>query len=191
MDFGDILDAWEKQTAIPQGDRKRRKLKKAASKGKKEKTEGKSIDDGEKRKRTDALPAGEPARTPANTPQAILSAWLDTHEIYDKDANEKAARSDAENRVRLLRKEPDAAIDLHNLTQDKAWNALEFFFQECSVQKLEKVLIIHGKGIHSGGEAVLKHLVQKFIENNPLAGESGYNPAKSGGSGATWVILKK
>ncbi|MDR2793272.1 MAG: Smr/MutS family protein [Treponema sp.] len=187
MDFGDILDAWERQAAIPQGERKRRK-KKALHK---EKTEEKSVDNDKKRKRTKVPSDGKPVQPSANTPHDILSAWLDTHEIYDKDADKKALYSTSENRARLLRKEPDAFIDLHNLTQDRAWEALESFFQECSVQELEKVLIIHGKGNHSDGESVLKHLVQKFIEKNPLAGESGHNPAKTGGSGVTWVILKR
>ncbi|MDR2783411.1 MAG: Smr/MutS family protein [Treponema sp.] len=193
MDFGDILDAWEKQTAIPQGDRKRRKLKAAH----KEEMEKRGAVDGEKKKKTDASSDEKPRRQPrqqlsrSSLPHDELAVWLETHEIYDKDADTEVVYSAAENRARLLRKRPDAVIDLHNLTQDKAWKALEDFFQECLAQKLEKVLIIHGKGNHSNGGEVLKHLVQKFIEKNPCADESGYNPAKTGGSGATWVILKR
>ncbi|MDR0706688.1 MAG: Smr/MutS family protein [Treponema sp.] len=182
MDFGDILDAWEKQTSLPQGDRKRRKLKAAHKEEKK---------GGEKKKKTDAPSDGRPARQPLSRSHDILAAWLENHEIYDKDADTQTMYSAAENRSRLLRKKPDAEIDLHTLTHDKAWQALEDFFQKCSALNLEKVLVIHGKGNHSNGEAVLKRLVQKFIEKNPLAGESGYNPAKTGGSGATWVILKR
>ncbi|MDR1218076.1 MAG: Smr/MutS family protein [Treponema sp.] len=189
MDFGDILDAWEKQTAIPQGERKRRRLKAAH----KEEMEKRGVGDSGKKKKPDALSDEKPQRqpSPSSLSHDVLAAWLDTHDIYDKDADAEVAYSAAESRARLLRKKPDAVIDLHNLTHDKAWQALENFFQECSAQKLEKALIIHGKGNHSKGEAVLKHLVQKFIEKSPLAGESGYNPAKTGGSGATWVILKK
>jgi DNA-nicking Smr family endonuclease len=194
MDFGDILDAWEKQTAIPQGDRKRRKLKATY----KEETAKKGAGDGEKEKRTDAPSDEKPQRQPRQQQPSrstlshdALVAWLDTHDMYDKDADTEVVYSAAENRARLLRKKPDAVIDLHNLTHDKAWQALEDFFQTCSARNLEKALIIHGKGNHSKGEAVLKRLVQRFIEKSPLAGESGYNPAKSGGSGATWVILKK
>ncbi|MDR1072396.1 MAG: Smr/MutS family protein [Treponema sp.] len=191
MDFGDILDAWEKQTAIPQGERKRRRLKAAH----KEEMEKSGVGDGGKKKSPDAPSDEKPQRQPrpshSSLSHDVLAAWLDTHDIYDKDADAEVAYSAAENRARLLRKKPDAVIDLHNLTHDKAWQALENFFQECSAQKLEKALIIHGKGNHSKGEAVLKRLVQKFIEKRPLAGESGYNPAKTGGSGATWVILKK
>ncbi|MDR0556380.1 MAG: Smr/MutS family protein [Treponema sp.] len=192
MDFGDILDAWEKQTAIPQGDRKRRKLKLPH----KEEMEKSGAGDGEKKKSPNA-PSGEKLQRQPQQPSRsslshdALAAWLDAHDIYDKDADTEAAFSAAENRIRILRKKPDATIDLHNLTHDKAWQELEDFFQKCSARKLEKALIIHGKGNHSKGEAVLKRLVQKFIEKSPLAGESGYNPAKSGGSGATWVILKK
>ncbi|MDR0375196.1 MAG: Smr/MutS family protein [Treponema sp.] len=190
MDFGDILDAWEKQTAIPQGDRKRRRLKTAHKK----ELEKEGAGDGEKKQGQDA-PSDE-KRKPRQPPQPsrphdVLVAWLETHDIYDKDKDTELIYSAAENRARLLRKKPDAVIDLHNLTHDKAWQALEDFFQKCSASNLEKALIIHGKGNHSNGGAVLKRLVQKFIEKSPLAGESGYNPAKTGGSGATWVILKK
>jgi DNA-nicking Smr family endonuclease len=195
MNFGDILDAWEKQTAIPQGARKRRKLKTAN----KEEIEKRCAGDGEKKKKTDASPDKKSQRQPGQPSRPsrsfrshdVLAAWLETHDIYDKDAATDVVYSAAENRARLLRKKPDAVIDLHNLTHDKAWQTLEDFFQKCSALKLEKVLVIHGKGNHSNGEAVLKRLVQKFIEKNPLAGESGYNPAKTGGSGATWVILKR
>ena len=93
-------------------------------------------------------------------------------------------------RYRLLRKKPDAAIDLHGLSRDEAWPALENFFLESSKNGSEKVLIIHGKGNH-GNESILKDMVRHFIECNALAGESGYNSARDGGTGATWVILKR
>jgi DNA-nicking Smr family endonuclease len=55
---------------------------------------------------------------------------------------------------------------------------------------MEKVLLIHGKGNHSEGEAVLKRAVLQFIEKCPYAGESGQPNVELGGNGATWVLLK-
>ena len=95
-----------------------------------------------------------------------------------------------ERRSRLLRKKPDAAIDLHGLDQDEAYTALETFFDNSRRNGYEKVLVIHGKGNHQG-EGVLRLLSRRFIESCPFAGESGYSHAKDGGSGATWVILKR
>ncbi len=195
MDFGDILDAWEKQCAVPQGDRKRRKARSL------EKTREKDRGGSQKQ---DALPV--PAALPGDvhstvpgaaktaakkTPRDMLAEWLDTHEVTDKDAGHPdASPVKGAERARLLRKAPDARIDLHGLTQDTAWEELDAFFKECSEKKLEKVLIVHGKGNHSAGEAVLSRLTRKFIEKCPLVGESGHNPAHTGGSGATWVFLK-
>jgi DNA-nicking Smr family endonuclease len=116
--------------------------------------------------------------------------------VYDKDADAETAAAYAsgaaagEQRHRLLRKPPDAIIDLHGLTQEEALNALELFFKNSRHQRFEKLRVIHGKGNHSCGEAVLKQLTQDFIARCPFAGESGHGDAKSGGSGATWVILK-
>jgi DNA-nicking Smr family endonuclease len=93
-------------------------------------------------------------------------------------------------RRRLLRKRPDAVIDLHGLSQDLAWEALDDFFMKSHSMGYEKVLIVHGKGNHSDNEGVLKILAGKFIEHCPFAGQSGRNNAAMGGSGATWVLLK-
>jgi DNA-nicking Smr family endonuclease len=108
-----------------------------------------------------------------------------------KDAEPGESRSLAgERRRRLLRKRPDAVLDLHNLTQDEAWTTLETFFENSRREGFEKVLVIHGKGLHSEGDAVLKEVSRKFIEACPFAGESGHSAAADGGRGSTWVLLK-
>jgi DNA-nicking Smr family endonuclease len=81
-------------------------------------------------------------------------------------------------------------IDLHGYTASDAENALELFFDRSYREGCEKILIVHGKGNHSNGDAVLKETVRKFIEACPYAGKSGQNPGAEGGSGATWVLLK-
>jgi DNA-nicking Smr family endonuclease len=112
--------------------------------------------------------------------------------VYDKDAESggEGGESAPERRRRLLSKRADAALDLHGLTRDEAWAALETFFNEGKRRGFEKLIIIHGKGNHSKGEAVLSRTVREFIEFCPFAGENGKGNAVSGGSGATWVILK-
>ena len=141
MDFGSILDEWEKQSAA------------AEKAGFVDKNSGRDLE---------RLPG-------TNIP--------------------------GERRSRLMRKKPDASIDLHGLTRDDAWAALESFFRESIRNGNEKVLIIHGKGNHrsgvSGNDAILKETVREFIEGCSLAGESGFNSARDGGTGATWVILKE
>lgn len=99
----------------------------------------------------------------------------------------------AERRSRLLHKLPDASIDLHGLKRDEAWTSLQTFFENSRNSGLEKVLIIHGKGSHSGtaaNDGVLRDIVRQFIESCSWAGESGFSSSREGGRGATWVILK-
>jgi DNA-nicking Smr family endonuclease len=161
MDFGDILDQWDKQTA------------KAQKSGKGGHTGG---DNAEEPQKADPL-----------------TAWLRTNGIYDKDAETAAAKINnaGARRRRLLAKAADATLDLHSLTRDEAWAALDTFFEDGRRRGFEKLLVIHGKGNHSPGEVVLKEMVRSFIENCPFAGESGHGGAAMGGSGATWVLLKE
>jgi DNA-nicking Smr family endonuclease len=157
VDFGDILDEWERGERDPA------------------KPRGKSRGPG-------------PSEPPADKP---LARWLRTHEVYDKDADDPELReteSPALRRRRLLTRRPDAVIDLHGLTRDQAWDALEGFFETGRRRAYEKLAIIHGKGNHSSGEAVLKRTVREFIERCPFAGQSGQGG--EGGSGTTWVLLK-
>jgi DNA-nicking Smr family endonuclease len=161
MDFGDILDQWDRQTA-----RARKSERGGFGNGKAEK---------------------EPERVDP------LAAWLRVHGIYDKDAEAEIARADdaGTRRRRLLAKAADAVLDLHGLTRDEAWIALDTFFKDSRRRGFEKVLVIHGKGNHSQSDVVLKETVRSFIENCPFAGESGHGGAAMGGSGATWVLLKE
>ena len=100
-------------------------------------------------------------------------------------------RQAGERRAALIKKKPDAYIDLHGLTREEAWSSLEEFFENSRRKGFEKVKIIHGKGNPPVNEAPLRTLSRKFIENCSYAGESAYCTAKEGGSGATWVILKR
>lgn len=87
---------------------------------------------------------------------------------------------------------PQAYIDLHGLHQDEAERKLNDFVTVCCRRGIKKILIIHGKGIHTtGADPVLGKLVHNFIEQDKRCGTSGHPKSKQeGGSGATWVILK-
>ena len=168
MDFGEILDRWERSQGKGQGDWRRGSQKKKDRKG-----SGKNPESS----------GGEFSR--------LFSRWLETHEVYDKDAEDPAPRGQdfaAAKRRRLLARRPDAVIDLHGLSRDQAWTALENFFETSRQRGFVKLALIHGKGNHSQGEAILKRTVREFIERCPFAGESGQGPA--GGTGVTWVLLK-
>jgi DNA-nicking Smr family endonuclease len=164
VDFGDILDRWERGQGNDQGSRWKGGEKKGD------------------RKRAGEKPAPRDA-------SRLLSLWLETHEVYDKDTEDPPPQDhDFSKKRRLLARRPDAVIDLHGLTRDQAWTALENFFENGRRQGFVKLALIHGKGNHSQGEAVLKRTVREFIERCPFAGESGQG--STGGSGVTWVLLK-
>lgn len=122
-----------------------------------------------------------------------LNNYLDKHPGWDHLLREKEADEQhfpGEERSKLLRMAPQAFLDLHGMTRDEAWSALERFFTDSRRRELRKVLIIHGKGNHSGNRAVLPELVSTYLRRSPHAGESGKADRQNGGSGATWVILR-
>ena len=150
MDFGSILEKWEKQ-------------------------KGKTVS----------------AHNPPEEKPNPIDVWMRRNGIYDKDAETGGEEtSAAEKRRRLRAMKPEAALDIHGMTRDEAWQSLENFFHESLRQNLDKILVIHGKGNHTAGEPVLKRTVMEFIEHCPNAGESGREKT-AGGEGATWVLLKK
>jgi DNA-nicking Smr family endonuclease len=214
MDFGDILDEWEKQTAKPAGKRAIRAAERAAAQRAAERAAAQraaeqataernvSVQAGGKdsadRHTETGWPAAQRAKTrdPASQKVDPLTAWLRIHGVQDKDRDAPDDDlSDSEKRQRerkrLINKSPDAVLDLHGLTRDEAWDRLGMFFYQAKSHGAEKVLIIHGKGNHSEGEAILKRTTLQYIEQCPFAGQHGHPPAEGGGSGATWVILKK
>ncbi len=164
MDFGDILDQW---------------------------------DESEKKKKSSQNNTSSKKANPDPKPQPELkkidplTLWMRRYGVEDKDAAaERGESSAAERRRRLLHKKPDAMIDLHGLSRDEAWASLDAFFKDAKRRGFEKILIIHGKGNHSSGEAVLKRTVREFIERCPFAGESGHSSVSQGAAGASWVLLK-
>jgi len=145
---------------------------------------GDILNEWENRKNTDAAKRG-------NSGKNDMETWLDENEVFDKDAYSRTDASfHGNNRRRLLNQKPDDIIDIHGLTLEKALDSLELFFENAKTNGFKKLRIVHGKGNHTQGEAVLKAAVRKFIEQCGFAGESGFEKAAYGGSGATWVLLK-
>jgi len=91
----------------------------------------------------------------------------------------------------LNRMEPQETLDLHGWNGLEALKELEFFLKKSKRRGLKKVLIIHGKGIHSpGGESVLRPLVKQYLEKSSFVRDFGRASSQSGGSGATWILLR-
>lgn len=125
----------------------------------------------------------------------ILDKWESSQksQIIDKDAaaEKLAAQNMARRSSYIQNLAPQASLDLHGKTQEEAWKALNDFVADAKRRGLQKILIIHGKGIHSAdSEGVLGGVVKKFIEGDQRLGASGKADKFHGGSGATWVAVR-
>ena len=96
------------------------------------------------------------------------------------------------------------SIDLHGFTLDKANKIIEDFIYRAYKEKVNKLIVVTGKGIHSQNEkdpyvskdlSILKYSVPEFIENNKSLMNIINNikdaNIEDGGSGAFYIFLKK
>ena len=96
------------------------------------------------------------------------------------------------------------SIDLHGYTLEEANNVIEKFIYESFKGKINKLIVVTGKGLHSQNEkdpyvskdlSILKYSVPEFIENNKnlmnIINEIKNANIEDGGSGAFYIFLKK
>ena len=96
------------------------------------------------------------------------------------------------------------SIDLHGYTLEEANNAIEKFIIESFREKINKLIVVTGKGLHSQNEkdpyvskdlSILKYSVPEFIESNKslmkIINEIKDANIEDGGGGAFYIYLKK
>ena len=96
------------------------------------------------------------------------------------------------------------SIDLHGYTLEQANNSVEDFIIKSYQEKINKLIVVTGKGIHSQNEkdpyvskdlSILKYSVPEFISNNKNLMKIIYEmqdaKIEDGGSGAFYILLKK
>ncbi|MBD1139431.1 Smr/MutS family protein [Pelagibacterales bacterium SAG-MED46] len=96
------------------------------------------------------------------------------------------------------------SIDLHGYTLDQANKKIENFIKKSYVEKVNKLIVVTGKGLHSQNEkdpyvskdlSILKYSVPEFISNNKdlmnIIIEIQDAKIEDGGSGAFYIFLKK
>ena len=96
------------------------------------------------------------------------------------------------------------SIDLHGYTLDEANKSIEDFIIKSYQEKINKLVVVTGKGIHSQNEkdpyvskdlGILKYSVPEFISNNKNLMKIIYEmkdaTIEDGGSGAFYIFLKK
>ncbi|MCQ2576369.1 MAG: Smr/MutS family protein [Treponema sp.] len=187
MDMNDILNQWDKI----QSD----KVRKQKESGKNQVSHKKANAPTPEEKAAAAEKDFEAQIAAENSKQINpMEFWLRRYGTVDKDkiAEETEERTKETDRNYLINMRPEARIDLHGLRQAEAEERLNWFITDCTRKGIRKVMIVHGKGIHTHGtDPVLGELVRKFIERDKRCGMSGHPKTKQeGGTGATWVILK-
>ena len=96
------------------------------------------------------------------------------------------------------------SIDLHGYTLEEANKTIEKFIYKSFEEKINKLIVVTGKGLHSQNEkdpyvsknlSILKYSVPEFIENNKslmnIINEIKNASLEDGGSGAFYIYLKK
>ncbi len=96
------------------------------------------------------------------------------------------------------------SIDLHGYTLEAANNKIEDFIYQSYREKINKLVVVTGKGLHSQNEkdpyvskdlSILKYSVPEFIKNNKglmnIINEIKDANIEDGGDGAFYIFLKK
>ena len=96
------------------------------------------------------------------------------------------------------------SIDLHGYTLEHANNVIEEFILKAYEEKVSKLIVVTGKGIHSNVEmdpyvsknlSILKYSVPQFINRNrelkKIINEIKEAKIEDGGEGAFYIFLKK
>ena len=97
-----------------------------------------------------------------------------------------------------------SSIDLHGYTLEQANKSIEDFIFKSYGEKINRLIVVTGKGIHSKNEkdpyvskdlSILKYSVPEFISNNKDLMKIIYEikdaKIEDGGSGAFYIFLKK
>ena len=96
------------------------------------------------------------------------------------------------------------SLDLHGKTLDEANSIIENFIKKSYEDKVQKLIIVTGKGLHSDNEkdpyvskdlGILKYSIPEFLRNNEdlmkIISNMSEASAKDGGTGAFYIFLKK
>ncbi|NNM54144.1 MAG: Smr/MutS family protein [Spirochaetales bacterium] len=126
----------------------------------------------------------------------ILDSW-ERHQPLSKPLKvESEAEGEKKISVPQYRKgtvkgfEAQEELDLHGLKRSEAQERLREFLKDAVDEHLTRLLIIHGKGLHSPQESVIPHLVRDELAHFPWVQEYGDAERRLGGTGATWIKLK-
>ena len=118
------------------------------------------------------------------------------------ESKEKLPNKDLEKQNKISFK--TRTIDLHGFTLEQANSTIENFINDAFNHKVNKLIVVTGKGIHSQNEkdpyvskdlSILKYSVPEFISKNKnlmnIINDIQDAKIEDGGSGAFYIYLKK
>ena len=125
-----------------------------------------------------------------------------------KDCEEFLSRDqklpNKDNSKKKLERGKVTSIDLHGYTLEEANRTVENFINKSFENNISKLIIVTGKGLHSGNAndpyvskdlSILKYSVPEFIKKNQELMMKIYDikeaDIKDGGDGAFYIFLKK
>ena len=133
----------------------------------------------------------------SNIPDKDKKDWQEFISSKEKLPNKDAKY---QNKTKLKIK----SIDLHGYTLEQANKTIKEFIQKSYSEKINKLIVVTGKGLHSQNEkdpyvskelSILKYSVPEFISNNKSLMNIVYEmqdaKIEDGGSGAFYIFLKK
>ena len=117
-------------------------------------------------------------------------------------SNEKLPNKDIKFKKKVSVK--TRSIDLHGYTLDQANKSIENFIINSYEEKINKLIVVTGKGLHSQNEKdpyvskdlrILKNSIQEFISKNKnlmkVINDIKDAKIEDGGTGAFYIFLKK
>ena len=117
-------------------------------------------------------------------------------------SNEKLPNKDIKFKKKVSVK--TRSIDLHGYTLDQANKSIENFIINSYEEKINKLIVVTGKGLHSQNEkdpyvskdlSILKYSVPEFISKNKnlmkVINDIKDAKIEDGGTGAFYIFLKK
>lgn len=135
---------------------------------------------------------------------AATWSFADTYQKWNEQSDEEKALKQAvkekgkkkkvnEPTLSELRSQiPEATLDLHGMTVAEAEVEAKRFLHSAKEHRLRKIAFIVGKGLHNEvGYSLIKEEVERILRLSSFVSEFFTPPARYGGSGVIWVILKR
>ena len=116
--------------------------------------------------------------------------------------NQKLPDKDDIQNKKIIKK--TRSLDLHGKNLDEANSIIENFIKKSYEDRIHKLIIVTGKGLHSNNDkdpyvsknfGILKYSIPEFVRNNEdlmkIISNISEASVKDGGTGAFYIFLKK